>query len=933
MSPLALLHTAKWGSRSNGPPFALLVFAVVLLFAIPAFALSPAKTPTQYVHASFGTEAGLPQSSVHAIAQTPDGYLWIATQDGLARFDGLRFKVFSNRDTEAFRENLVSSLLVGRDGTLWVGTDGGTLLRYTAGRFERAPAVMGGSSGIRSMCEAPDGSLFVASLGSGLHRILGGSVTTYKKADGLPDDVVMAVACDRTGGVWVGTAAGLARLSNGRVTPLAGATDLGAIGALTQAGDNVLWVGTISGAVVQIENGKILRQFGRESGLPPTRVIALQVDRDGNLWIGNEGAAITRFRGAELATFGKAQGLTDEAVLALFEDREGSIWIGTEAGGLNVLKESRFVAWGVRDGLPSDDISSALELKDGTILFGAHNGLVRLAGGKITTYGPKDGFPEWVDALLEDDSGVWIGSMRGALHRYRQGRLERVPVDEGLPNEGSRSICRDSAGVIWAGAPRGRLLRFENGHWSQVDVPGVGTAILALSGDRTGGLWVGTYSEGVRHRSRDGTWSTITTAQGLSNDMVIGFHEDAEGAIWMATHGGLTRWKNGQLRAITARDGLYHDTVYQTVEDDDGYFWMCSDRGISKTPKSELDAFADGRANRVSYRSFGLADGMRSIECNNGSPSGSKGRDGRLYFATLGGALAIDPKAKSFGSSPPIVLEEVVANGTVAYAHGATAPAKGWLELAPGLKNLEFQYATPSFIDPTHVHARYRLTGFDRTWVEAGLRRTAYYTNLPPGQYRFEVSACNADLLCSETAATLELKLLPRFYETVWFWLATATTLILAAAGGVRYRIRQIEKANVELENRVRERTEQLRTALVALEEKDERIQGDLKQAEAFQRALLPSLPEDRALDFSAWYEPAEVVGGDIYDVAEVRDNVFRVFIADTTGHGVQASLRTIAIKTEYDRLKSTHATPGELLAALNQRLCDTYDGGVCGSA
>ena len=846
MSFLALFDTAKWCARSKRLSFPLLVFAAVVLCATSAFALSPAKKPAQYVHTSFGTEVGLPQSSVHALAQTPDGYLWIGTQDGLARFDGLRFKVFSNRDTEAFRENFVSSLLVGHDGTLWVGTDGGTLLRHRNGRFERGPSLTGDSNGIRAMCEAPDGALFVASLGNGLHRIVGESVTTYTKADGLPDDVVMGVACDRNGGVWVGTAAGLARLEKGRVTPVADAVGLGAIGALTQARDDVLWVGTISGTVVQIENGKVSRRFGGESGLAPTRVIALHVDRDGNLWVGNEGAAITRFRSGEVATFGKAQGLTDDATLALFEDKEGSIWIGTEAGGLNVLKESRFVAWGVHEGLPSDDVATVLETRDGALLFGGHNGLARLAGGKISTFDPKKGFPEWVDAFFEDPvDGVWVGSMRGALFRYRQDRLERVEMDEGLPNEGSRSIYKDRAGIVWAGAPRGRLLRFEDGHWSQVVVPGVGTAILAVSGDRSGGLWVGTYSEGVRHRASDGTWSAITTAQGLSNDMVIGFYEDAEGAIWIATHGGLTRSKNGQLRAITARDGLYHDTVYQTVEDDDGYFWMCSDRGISKTLKSELDAVADGRASRVTYRSFGLADGMRNVECNNGSPSGFKGRDGRLYFATLGGALVIDPKIKSIGSSPPIVLEEVVTNGTVAHVHGDSL-SKGLLELAPGLKNLEFQYATPSFIDPAHVHARYRLAGFDRAWVEAGLRRTAFYTNLPPGQYRFEVSACNADLVCSEIPVGLDLKLLPRFYETVWFWLATATMLIVVAASGVRYRIRQIEKANVELENRVRERTEQLRTALAALEEKDERIQGDLKQAEAFQRCLLYTSPSPR---------------------------------------------------------------------------------------
>ncbi|MET0596203.1 MAG: two-component regulator propeller domain-containing protein [Polyangiaceae bacterium] len=800
----------------------LFAFFAVTLFACPAAALDSDKAVTQYVHAAFGSDSGLPQSSVSAIAQTRDGYMWLGTQDGLARFDGVRFKVFNNHEIDAFTDNFVSALFVDRDGVLWVGTDGGDLMRYDGTRFEALPPLAEHSVSIRSIAEAADGALWISSSGSGAHRLQGKAVTTLTKADGLPDDVVMVTLPRRAGGLWIGTASGLARYDEGRVTALFAEENLGSISSFAESSDGSLFAGT-TGAVVEIRDDSIVRRIGQREGLPQARISALRVDRDGSLWIGTESAGVLRYAHGRVAPYARRHGLSDDTVLALFEDREGSLWIGTEGGGVNVLKEARFVTWSAREGLSSDDVSSILQARDGSLFFGTYRGgLNRLAAGTVTSFSAESGLPnEAVVGLAEDASGgVWVGNMRSPVSMYQDNRLHAVKVPEGLPNQGTRAVYRDSSGVVWIGESRGRLLRHEGENWSVVQVPNVGTAILALGGDRKGALWVGTYSEGLRRLDKDGKWTSLTSADGISNDMVLGFYEDADGGMWIPTHRGLNRIKDGRIKAITARDGLYHDAVYQTLEDDDHNFWMCSDRGISRTPRAELDAFADGRIARVSHRSFGLSDGMRSLECNNGSPSGVKGSDGRLYFATMGGVVIVDARVTKSVSAPPVLLEQVVADGKAVYAHKLELTPAGpeRIRLAPGLKNIEFQYTAPTFVDPANVSARYRLEGFDHDWIDAGTRRTAYYTSLPAGSYRFAVMACNADRGCSESAAAIELVLLPHFYETRAFYGIGVAALFSVLAFAWTARTRQLKARAAELELLVTQRTGQLQQANERLE-------------------------------------------------------------------------------------------------------------------
>ena len=812
-----------------------LALLAALLAPGPARALNPELALTQYGHRAWladQTDGSLPQNFVFAILQTRDGYLWVGTQEGLARFDGVRFTVFNTRNTPALRHNDVWRLLEDRDGNLWIATSGGGLTRYRDGVFTNYGREQGLSNDhVQALWQDAQGALWIGTRGGGLNRFHEGTFTVYAAKDGLTHDTVYALAGDAAGNLWIGTdGGGVTRLRDGRFTPFTTRQGLphDTVYAIHADADGTVWFGT-GGGLAHLQ-GERITSYRVRDGLSNDNIRAIHRDRAGNLWLGTDGGGLNRFSKGRFAAFTSKQGLTGDSVGAIYEDREGSLWLGTDAGGLNRLKDTKFVGYGAPEGLANENARAILEDRDGALWVGTFGGLFRYADGAFRHFTTKDGLANDVVLSLAQtrDGDVWAGTLGGGLSRYRHGRFTRYSKAEGLTNDTVLALLEDRHGTLWAGTRSGGLHRFENGRFHAYTTADGLTSndVRYLLESADGGLWIGTRGGGL-NRYRDGTFTALTQAQGLSSDLVLSLHEDATGTLWIGTFGGgLNRYRDGQFTRYTTQQGLPDDVVFQILEDARGQLWLSSNHGIARVSKQELEDVAAGRATTLRPTSYGLADGMRSNECNGAhQPAGWKARDGRLWFPTIRGIVAIAPEHVPVNATPPpVVLESLLVNGK-------PVDMAGDLQLPPGRQALEFRYTALSYLAPERVQFRHKLEGFDEDWVQAGSRRDAHYTNLPPGRYTFRVQASNNDGVWNEAGASRAFRLAPLFWQRRSFYLVYVLALAAAGYAGMRLQRRRVD----ELQRRERELL---------------RLMSERQQAEDALRAANRSL-ELRVIDLS----------------------------------------------------------------------------------
>jgi len=803
------------GPRARRPgAFLLGLLLAVAAAPQPAVALDPNRAITQYVHDIWQTERGLPQNTILAMLQTRDGYLWLGTQDGLARFDGARFAVFDTRNTPELGNNDVLALLEDRASRLWIGTNGGGLVCLEAGRFTRLTRAAGlpGDS-VRALLEDRSGRLWVGTLGGGLLRLENGRLVRDPWTERLPGRRVRALLEDAKGVLWVGTDAGLARVENDTVTLLGRKDGLSheSVLGLLEDRQGILWIATEGGGVGRLQAGK-LTTFTTKQGLSDDFVWSLAEDRDGNLWIGTQGGGLNRLKDGRLSTLTTKQGLSIDFVRSLYEDREGSLWVGTYGGGLNRLRDGRVLALTAREGLTNDSVHALYEDRAGRLWIGTQRGLNRLEDGRVEVLAAAPGLSNgFVRSLAEDrEGGLWIGTQGGGVNRLKDGRLSALTTRQGLANDIVLALQSVSDGSLWIGTRGGGLNRLKDGKLSALTTKdGLSNDdIRSLYEGRDGSLWIGTNGGGL-NRLRDGKLSALTSKNGLSNDFVWSLLEDQDGGLWIGTEGGgLNRLKDGKLSAIGTKQGLFDDDVFAILEDASGRLWMTCNKGISYVSKHELQEVLDGRRARVACVSFGTADGMRRPDCNGASqPAAWKGRDGRLFFATTLGVVIVDPTHLPENRlEPPVMIEEVLVDGRVADRTAA-------LRLPPGTHTLEVHYTALSLLVPERVRFKYRLEGFDEAWVDPGTRRTAYYTNLPHGAYSFRVIASNNDGLWNNQGAALGIVVEPRLHETLAFRLLVVALFALAGPLFYRYRMRRLERQTAELERLVAARTAEVGAA------------------------------------------------------------------------------------------------------------------------
>jgi diguanylate cyclase (GGDEF)-like protein len=738
------------------------------------------------------SDAGLPQNTIHAILQARDGYLWMGTEEGLVRFDGVRFVVSDRQNEPALRSPFVSSLFESSDGTLWIGTYGGGLARMRHGRVEAFLPEVLGADRIRGMFETVRGSIYIATAGGGMLRVDGDRVTRFTTRDGLPVDRIWTVTGDGADGLWVAThGGGVVRWRAGkveqRITTHEGLPDDFARTILRDA-DGTLWIGTDGDGLAEWRNGAIVRVVTTRDGLPSNLIRSIVRDRNGSLLIATDGGLV-RWRDGRVETLGLQDGLPTPIVTTVIEDREGSLWVGT-SGGLVRLNDTRLLPVTHKEGLPADAVRAILEDREGRTWVGVEGGgLCRMLPAPVQCFAKADGLPhDTVYALAEGgDGSLWIGTDGGGVVRMREGKIsERIDAaHSNLPNDHVRSLVEMPDGTLWV-STTGGLARVRGGKAENVAaLAGRQLRPLLVLGD--GSLLVGTDGAGLWRVRQDGAGAMpiASAGKGLGSDRVFTLAPDsAGGAVWVGTSGGgLTHLdlRSGATRTLMRRDGLHDDVVFHVI-DTGSDLWMTSNRGLYRVARDNVLAAMRGEKSDLSGTVYGSVDGMPSPECDAASPAIIRARDGRLWVATSRGVAIVDLHATLRNMVPPVVhVEGVSIDGNPAHDGPVRVPASA--------QRIDVNYTAMSLRAPEHVTFRYRLEGFDRGWVDPGTNRVAHYTRLAPGDYTFHVIASNEDGVRSVSEGRIALTVEPEWFETWWARLLGILLIAAAIWGAVRIRV------------------------------------------------------------------------------------------------------------------------------------------------
>ena len=736
----------------------------------------------QYRFDVWMTENGLPQNIVRAIVQTPDGYLWLATFNGLARFDGVRFTVFDKSNTPGIGSNRFSFMCEDRTGDLWLTAEGGQLTRYHQGKFHTVGAELGLASGAaRALACDPEGHVWILS---------GDTILQWDEGAGSLVDVTpkgskirydpLRWECE---GFWGSDNNYLFVFLAGHYSKyklplwLSGAS----IWGIARDPSGTLWIETVAGKQATITMGKDSSQFAHVAHpasvsypgfnghswivhirtrldryvdyLSAGKVTTLLFsrffqDQQQNLWLGTEGQGLYRLQKQTVAVYAMSHKSIALGVYPIFEDHVGAIWIGAWAQGLSRLYEGRFTNYSVADGLPSHLVTALAEDSQGRLWVGTHGGLAILSNGHLQR-ATSPALPEGavVQAILQDHHGtLWFGTDRG-LWRFRNGVIDFLTSNDGLASPDIRVIIESASGDLWFGG-YGGLTRLHDGHFSH-----------------------------------------FTEEDGLPSNNIRSLYEDGDRTLWIGTYdNGLGRLQGSHFTRYRKRDGLFSNGVFQILETRNGDLWMSSNQGIYRVDKQELNEFAEGKRRTIASTSYGRADGMINEECNGGLwPAGIKTHDGKLLFPTQDGVAAIDPDIIGQDPAPPPILIE---SASIDHEEVST---KAPLTMRPADENLEIEYTAPSFVKPEQIRFRYKLEGLDSNWVDAGGRRTAYYSHIPPGGYKFHVIAGNSIGLWNSEEKTIDISVLAPFYKTWWFSAVIIVILLSFVMIAWRLRVSQID--------------------------------------------------------------------------------------------------------------------------------------------
>jgi signal transduction histidine kinase/ligand-binding sensor domain-containing protein len=768
--------------------------AVLLLFSA-----RPIDLHAQYRVDVWTTASGLPQNTVYSILQTRDGYVWFTTLDGLVRFDGVRFVVYTRENGGGgITSNRFTALHEGKDGTLWAGTEDGGLTRYREGKF-RTYTVSDGlpSNGVWAIKDDEGSGLIVSTTG-GTARLRGERFESLFGLGGakLPRCLGLTAA----GACWYKDAAGIHKSADGKTSTLPAPAIVVSkpVTSIFEDGSGIVWILWRDGGVAALKPDGSFISYDAAAGLPKLSLTAIAQDHNGRLWFGTAGGGLYSFADEHfVARLEPTDKVGTDDIKVIYEDREHTLWLGKSATGLAKLVR-QIVTMRVRaDGLSGNNVYPVLEDRNGRLWVGAWQKGLNVSSSGSSRFAQLPFFQSLSPtALHEDRQGrIWVGFYNGQFGFVKDDQWKDLSPELGRIGPPIFVIRESSDGSIWFGTRTG-LFRYQNGAMTRYTTrDGLPSDdVKDIVEDRQQRLWFATFG-GLSHLE-GGHFVNLTEADGLCSNHVRTLYEDSEGTLWIGTYdGGLNRLHDKQLTRYTTANGLFSSGVFRIIEDGHARFWISSNRGIYRMNKAELNDFAAGRIKSVTSVAYGVQDGLVSTECNGGQqPAGWTTRAGQIVFPTQEGLAVIDPETVMENPLPPPV---VIENSSL---DGHPTNLLPDIRVGPGQQNLEINYTGLSFVKPEQVRFKYKLEGLDTDWVEAGSRRTAYYSYLPPGTYNFKVLAANSDGVWSTNGASITVVVTPPFYRTRWFYALVGLVVVGLAFGVYETRLLRLRRAHAAQE-------------------------------------------------------------------------------------------------------------------------------------
>lgn len=763
--------------------------------------------PAQYRFDSWTTDNGLPQNGVRSITQTPDGYLWFTTFDGLVRFDGVKFTVFNKANSTGIVNNRFLSVRALPDGSLWGATEGGDLTILRNGKFTSYTADQVPEKLIYGFEFDENGEVMI-NIDSKLYHLRNGEFVFARLTEGY--GLQKYLLKGRNGVHWEVEPTEARRVKNGATETYA--LDLKFLNqyfaTVFEDSTGGLWIGDIN-RVLYLNNGEVAEYTEKDGA--PSNVLAHNFweEPDGSVWFatgghGIAGVGLVRFKNGQFTRFGSEHGLSNDRIFSVFRDREDNLWLATDKG-LNRFRRQVVRPLSVKDGLIHNEVYPILKARDGSIYIGTVGGLSRYKDGKfsdiVVRHKTEIGTPS-VQSLWEDDSGnLWVGVV-GGLFVLKDGRLENLTDLFNSPGTVNAIRTREN-GEVWLGTDVG-VLRYKDGKIAPYLTQAEGLAdnnVKVIHKASDGSFWIGTYGgiSIVVCGQQDGACEVkknYTAASGLASNSVRSIYEDTDGTFWIGTYdGGISRLRDGRFFNFNTGNGLFSDGAFAIVEDGRERFWITSNQGIYSADKRGLNAVADGKVAAFTTSGYGKQDGMINTECNGGrQPSSMVDDEGRIWFPTIEGVAIVSPEQRQASMLPPPVAIEAVEidRGKVDFGDR--------VRIEPSQTQLDITYTGLSFIQSDQIRFRYKLDDLDKDWIDAGTKRIVSYTHLPPGEYTFSVTAANIDGVWNTDGKSLKIVVLAPFYRTWWF-----LALLALAAGGIgfivySYRVSELKKRNTAQE-------------------------------------------------------------------------------------------------------------------------------------
>lgn len=762
------------------------------LFCFHLSALDRDKPLDQYLMDEWNTATGLPSNTVRSIARTPDGYLWLAVTRGLLRFDGIKFsKIYFHKvqGNKSDKDITPDTLYVDKEGTLWIGSIAGlTEYRYKTRKFKtytKKDGITGDR--FRRIKADMNGGLWISFFASYLNRFAGGKFTAFNASHGLEGKKINSIIEDTKGTLFFGTREnGVFKFQQGKFVKheIPGLGHDYLISVMYEDEKGALWIGTNKGLFRVTDGTTDIYTF--KHGLSDNYIRDVIEDNDGNLWVGTVNG-LNRIRRNHSGAISFDYMLKDVVITCLFYDNEDNLWVGTYDSGIKRLKDGNFRPYAAIKKSQREIIYSIFEDGGGDIHIGSiHGELYKCRAGKcIETLKIPGASGIGITAFEEDENGnLWLGTNGKGVFQGKGGTFVNFTSENGLADNLVISIFKDSRNNLWIGTFDG-VSRYSNGVFKSFKVGDglAGRIAYNVYEDRDFHIWIAT-DKGV-NVLKNGEFTGNGLNVYLKDIPVTSIFEDEDGVYWMGTHGsGLKRFEKGKFVSYTTAEGMVSNFIYQLLEDEGGYLWMMSDRGVLRVKKDELKEFAAGRIHDINCSTFGISDGMQSVEFTNqfSRNSALETRDGEFMFITNKGITIVDPgKIKINKSPPPVVIEHVFFNDDA-----LDIPLPGDKNSFYGIKWFAFYFTAPTFNSPEQIKFKYKLEGYNKDWVfiQQGEKRMARFYNLEPGTYTFRVTAGNNDGLWNKSGASLTFTLKACYYETKTFKIIVFIAFVLLAAGG-----------------------------------------------------------------------------------------------------------------------------------------------------